>query len=547
MPRCSCQIGSTPAECHHNLYPSRAYLVLFPCSTNSGTIRAEELLRPSHVVTMTTQFGWFDTLHALSTCLACTIASSSTDSLHNYAHNPPRECSTSSGSGSRAPHGQTNRFPSNGLLLEDSTDDEYADTVSLHSNVGITGQRITGREEAMVSARKKPSASKSKRRGKEGRRDDGWFTIFGYDLFGKRKGAIQLPLTDDEDEEDADRSAGRMSRTRSGSTLDSDAAPLDDAAIAAISQAHTDDQDYDGGRDRQDTAEEVAAKIREQAEKERRQKRKERRALERALAAGSSFNSHEDGEFEGFQGSGAGVLVPRREKLLHSSSSRSTGTSITLKEGDADDEEALADQGGSIYTRITTGVPAAGGPESRSTTSTNMGSNSSSDSRRHRSRSHAHETAEQFHEDMATNFALQSPVGSQNSVNDKTKKKKVHAHRIKPTHASSSSVAASDSTRSASLPSPTGSMSLGPGLSFSLSPSHPQSASPAQVSQQPNRTRKDEKTKTSAPSFHNGFAAGGLVYDGENRGFPSVGFGRVGRGNGDSLSNGAFLARRGDE
>ena len=499
---------------------------------------------------MTTQFGWFDRLHALSTCLACTTASSSTDSLHNYAHNAPRETSTSSGSGSRAPHEQTNRqFLSDGLrplLLEESTDDEYADTLSLHSHVGTTGRRRgegTSREEAAVSARKKPT-SKSKWRGKEGRRDDGWFTILGYDLFGKRKGAIQLPLTDDEDEEDADRSAGRMSRTRSGSTLDSDAAPLDDAAIAAISQAHIDDQDNDGGRDKQDTAEEDVAKIRErakQAEKEeRRQKRKERKALERALAAGTSLNSHEDGEFEGFQGSGAGVLATRRKNPSHSGFSRST----TPRGDDADEEEALADLGGSIYARITAGVPAAGGnnPESRTTTSTNISSNSSSDSRRHHSRSNTHE---KFHEDMTKNPALQPSV---NSVNDSTKKKKVHAHRIKPMHPlSSSSVAASDSTQSASLPSPTGSISLGPGLLLSLSPSHPQSGSQTRLSQHPNPTRKDEKTKNSTPSFHNGFAAGGLVYDGENRSFPSVGFGRPGRGNGDGLSNGAFLARRGDE
>jgi hypothetical protein len=496
---------------------------------------------------MTTQFRWFDRLHALSTCLACATASSSTDSLHNYAHNAPRESSTSSGSGSRAPHGQTNRqFLPEGLrplLLEESTDDEYADTLSLRSNVGTTGRRRgegTGREEAAVSARKKPPTSKSKWRGKEGRRDDGWFTILGYDLFGKRKGAIQLPLTDDEDEEDTDRNARQMSRTRSGSTLDSDAAPLDDAAIAAISQAHIDDQDYDGGRDKHDTAEEDVATIRERAKQaakgERRQKRKERKALERALAAGSSLNSHEDGEFEGFQGSGAGVLVPRRKDPSHSALSRST----TPRGDDADEEEALADLGGSIYARITAGVPAAVGnnPESRTTTSTNISSNSSSESRHHRSH-------EKFHEDMTKNTALQPSV---NSVNDSTKKKKVQAHRIKPMHPlSSSSVAASDSTQSASLPSPTGSISLGPGLSLSLSPSHPQSGSQTRLSQHPNPTRKDEKTKNSTPSFHNGFAAGGLVYDGENRSFPSVGFGRLGRGNGDSLSNGAFLARRGDE
>ena len=497
---------------------------------------------------MTTQFGWFDTLHALSTCLACTTASSSTDSLHNYAHNAPRESSISSGSGSRAPHGQTNRqFPSDGLrplLLEESTDDEYADTLSLRSNVGITGRKRgkgSGRGEATASARKKTPTSKPKRRGKEGRRDDGWFTIFGYDLFGKRRGAIRLPLTDDEDDEEADGSAGQMSRTRSGSTLDSDAAPLDDAAIAAISQAHIGDQDYDGGRDRPDTAEEDVAETRErakQAEKEeRRQKRKERKALERALAAGSSLNSHEDGEFEGFQGSGGEVLVPRRKKLLHSASSRNT-TSNTLKKDDSD-EEALADLGGSIYARS---VPVAGGNDDESRTTS-----SSSDSRRRRSRSHAHEKAEQFHEDMMKNPALQPSISSQNSVYDQSKKKKAQAHRTKPTYPSSSSVAASDSTRSASLPSPTGSISLGPGLSFSLSPSHPQSGPQIQVSRQPDPTRKVEKTKNSTPPFLDGFAAGVPVYDGENRGFPSVGFGRVGRGNGHSLLNGSFLARRGDE
>lgn len=451
---------------------------------------------------MTTQFGWFDTLHALSSYLACTAASSSTDSLHNYAHGAREPRPTASGS--RAPHAQTNaHFPSDGLrplLLEESTDDEYADTLSLHSNVGSTSgtrREEAGRDQPAVSARK------SKRRGKKVRRNGGWFTVFGYDLFGRREGAIQLPLTDDEDEgeEDAGRSDGRMSRTRSGSTLDSDAAPLDDAAIAALSQAHILDQ--------QDAAEEDVAELRERvkhAEKEeRRRKRKERKALERALAAGLS---HDDGEFQGFQGSGAGPLVPG---LKNPSRSASTGAS--------DEDEALADLGGSMYARTTVSVPGAGGnsSDSRTTTSNNI-----------RSSSHTHKTA-----------SLQTST-SQNSVNDQTQKTKPRPHLTKPPP----SVAASDSTRSASLPSPTGSVSLGPGLSLSLAPA--QSGPQTRASQQPNPTRKDVNGNIKK-SFDKGFTTPPFYgRENPNHGFPSVGFGRVGGGKGLS-SNGAFLARRGDE
>ncbi|KAF8330951.1 hypothetical protein F5887DRAFT_999637 [Amanita rubescens] len=470
---------------------------------------------------MTTQFSWFDTLHALSTCLACTTASSSTDSLHDHAHNT-RVTRQSTRSGSRA-RAQTNtQFLTDGLrplLQEESTDDEYADTLSLHSNVGDAGR---GEGEG---TRTKPPRTKSKRRGKKVRQDNGWFTIFGYSLFGKRTGAIQLPLTDDEDEEEPNRSEGRIIRTRSGSTLDSDAAQLDDAAIAALSRAHIADQD--------------AAKFRErvkQAEKEeRRRKRKERKqreALERALAAGLSLDR---GGFEGYQGSGDDVMVPGPGNPPHSASSRSTGTSITLTEGDADDEE-LADFDGSVYARAAVNVTGAGGNSSgsRTTTSTNTRSSGASGSRRHRSYSRTHETVDplQLSPALEPLFAAHPP----NSVNDQVKQKR--------TLPSSSSVAASDSGRTTStrsitdsLPSPTGSTSLGPGLSLSLSSPHDQ----AQVSQQPHLIRDDGKTQK---PFDKGLGQGRPFYDREpNRGFPSVGFGR---GRGDSLVNGAFLARRGD-
>ncbi len=483
---------------------------------------------------MTTQFGWFDTLHALSTCLACTAASSSTDSLHDYAHNT-RITRQSSGSGSRARTQTNTQFLTDGLrplLQEESTDDEYADALSLHSNVGDVSR---GEEEGT----RRVCRVKSKRRGKKVRQDEGWFTIFGYNLFGKRTGAIQLPLSDDEDEEEPNRSEGRISRTRSGSTLDSDAAQLDDAAIAALSRTHIADQ-----AQAVQTAEEMAKLHKKQAEKEeRRRKRKERKqreALERALAAGLSLDRNGGGEFEGYQGSGDDVRVPGPGNPPHSASSRSTGTSITLTGGDADDEE-LADFDGSVYTRAAVNVTGAGGNSSgsRTTTSTNTRSSGASGSRRHL---RTHETADPFHVDPAIepSFTVHLP----NSVNDQVKQKRAKTHRTKPTLPSSSSVAASDSGRTTStqsvtdsLPSPTGSTSLGPGLSLSLSSPHDQ----AQVSQQPHLTRNDGKTQKSI----RGLAQGGPFYDREpNRGFPSVGFGR---GRGDSLVNGAFLARRGDE
>jgi hypothetical protein len=481
---------------------------------------------------MTTQFGWSDTLHALSTCLACTAASSSTDSLHDHVHNTrvTRQSTTSNRSVSRA-RAQTNTpFLTDGLrplLQEESTDDEYADTLSLHSNVGDADR---GEGEG---TRTKPPRIKSKRHGKKVRQDNEWFTIFGYSLFGKRTGVIQLPLTDDEDEEEPNRG---VNRTRSGSTLDSDAAQLDDAAIAALSRAHIADQV-------QAVHDQDAERVKQAEKEERRRKRKERKqreALERALAAGLSLG----GGFEGYQGSGNDVMVPGPGNPPHSASSRSTGTSITLTEGDADDEE-LADFDGSVYTRAAVNVTGAGGNSSGSRTSTNTKSSGASGSRRHRSYSRTHETADplQLSPALEPSFAVHPP----NSFNDQNKQKRAKTHRTKPTLPSSSSVAASDSGRTTStrsvtdsLPSPTGSTSLGPSLSLSLSSPHDQ----AQVSQQPHLTRNDGKTQKSTQSFGNGLGQGQPFYDREpNRGFPSVGFGR---GGGDSLVNGAFLARRGD-
>ena len=477
---------------------------------------------------MTTQFSWFDTLHALSTCLSCTAASSSTDSLHSYVHNTrvARQSSTSSGSGSRARSQTNTQFLTDGLrplLQEDSTDDEYADTLSLHSNVGDVGRSEGTRTKV-----------KSKRRGKKVRHDDGWFTVFGYNLFGKRTGAIQLPISDDEDEEEPNRRI--MSRTRSGGTLDSDAAQLDDEAIAALSRVHIAGQDQAAHQEAEEENRERVKKAEKAERRRRRKERKQREALERALAAGLSLDSNGVGGFEGYQGSGDDVIVPGPGNPPHSASSRSTSTTLT---GGATDDEELADFDGSAYSRGAVNVTGTGGNSSgsRTTTSTNTRSSGASGSRSRRSRTH--ETPDRFHDDVPSptlepSFAVHPP----NSVNDQVKQNRAKTHRTNPTLPSSSSVAASDSgrttsTRSAtdSLPSPTGSTSLGPGLSLSLSSPHDQ----AQASQQPHLTRNDGKTNKSTRPF----------YDRElNRGFPSVGFGR---GRGNSLVNGAFLARRGDE
>ncbi|KAK2464622.1 hypothetical protein APHAL10511_003315 [Amanita phalloides] len=500
---------------------------------------------------MMTQFGWSDTLYALSSCLACTTVSSSTDSLHNYVQHAhgARRSSTFSGNGEGRDRNRerTSRLQSNAqplsdalrpLLLEESTDDEYTDTLSLHSNVGrrdgrsryshagsVVSSDADGNTSAPAGA--KLPKSKSKGKGKKRRQDDGLFTVLGYDLFGTRKPAIQLPLTDDE-EEYIGRNNGSMRRTQSGGTLDSDAYPLDDEAIAALSRAHIAGQRQHDAQIKQDEEEELSEthnnvkRVEKEERRRGRREQKEKEPLAGALMTGMS-NSH--GEFEGFQGSGDGVLFEGFKSPSASASSMGTGTSVALEAGDVD-EETLVDLDGSLYARTVSGVPRTNAivSESQTTLSTTTGGNSNFGPHR-RSRS------DQFHDDMFRP-AFQHP--------NELQKKKPKSNRKKPTLSSSSiSASTSTGTRSPSLPSPTGSTSLGTGLSHSISLA--QSGSQAHHQPFPHPSSMTKNMAIAEQLYFDN------VPSANSRGFPSVGFGAAGRRRGDSQSNGVFLARRGDE
>ncbi|KAF8632509.1 hypothetical protein AX15_001842 [Amanita polypyramis BW_CC] len=524
---------------------------------------------------MSTQFGWSDTLYALSNCFTC--ATVSADSLHNYAQSSPQSSTpsrnrTRTGSWSRPFRSQSSsQSVSDSLrpfLQQESTDDEqHLDALSLHSNLGGTNRSTGGRghpsrvrsdTDGVGQARSgRPSSkTKSKGRRKRQRQDDGWLKIFGYDLFGKRKPGVQLPLTDDEEDgepEGSSTSGGRISRTQSGGTLDSDAAPLDDEAIAAFSRAHMSSPDNDTNKQLPDKTDEELALLRgrvRQAEKEERRRRrreqKEREALERVSVSRLSLDDHGiGGKFEGFQGSGDGVLVEGLEAPPHSN------TSITLA-GDGDpDEEALADLGGSMYTRPVPSSSGAGGAlnsgSRTTTTSTTTRSSRTSDSQSYyRSRSpHTHQVAaDQFHEGV---------IDSQGD-----QKKKPKSRKSAPLASNSTGT---NSTRSPSLPSPTGSTSLGADLSFSLSPSfqaQPETLQPSMGAKGmvPQPFGQSQTIFPEEPPFvvvENALSTqmpppqilGRAV--GDNRGFPSVGFGRSRWGRGGGQLNGAFLARRGDD
>ncbi|KAM6492784.1 hypothetical protein JOM56_012508 [Amanita muscaria] len=556
---------------------------------------------------MPIQFGWSDTLHAMSTCFSCNAqASSSADSLNNYAPNASNPRTT--GGNRIGPSHSSQSLPEalRPLLMNDSTDDEYADSLSLHSNIGESGGKknksrtrpprpgavalsetdTDGEDTTAALTRNMQSRTKSKRRGKKKQRNrgtDGWFTVFGYHLFGKKQPAIQLPLTDDEEEDEEEeaerrrRRVMRLSGNGSGTTLDSDAAPLDDAAIAAaVGRAHI-------VRDNEDTApvdpmngavtaagvtsgnvDEALARHADKAERRRKRREwKEREALERALSSGfsriSSLNSFndEEGEFEGFQGSGDGASLVALKSPPSERTSASSKREAKFGASGMDEEDEVADFDGSLYARpIQTNSDPLKTSESRTTTTSTATRSSNStpapSGRRssrlshHRARSNvsSNDAADDFHEAIFNTSSSIAPreTSSNDREDRKTKKSKI---RSKPSPLAPSSTATS--SQSPSLPSPPGSAALGPGLSTSLSmpPSSSQTVTGAAMPTKNTNTKPEmvpglglEDPFLIAPRAPT--SAYGL--DSGNRGFPSVGFGR----RNSTHLNGAFLARRGD-
>lgn len=285
---------------------------------------------------MDDHFSWSDTAYAaFGSCLACF-----------HARQSPRSNETSS-SGDNQTHNHIVRsIRSDELegLLVDSGDD--AETLSLHSN--------PGRPQRRRKSKTHPTRN---------------ITLFGWNLFGKRKPPIQLPEDDGEEGIDGVIRPSRLSSqgtSGSSSTLDSDAPQLSPTLIDSISPEVL--------RERALAAEAAEAEERRQKE-ERRRRRREKRELKRAamaLAAGG------DGDFEGFQGSGADYFHsrPPTSPSLPDSASDGFGPFVgsthaprlSPSHPDHDDGDETADLDGGVYTRKAVGGSLSGS-DSRSRTS----------------------------------------------------------------------------------------------------------------------------------------------------------------------------------
>ncbi|OCH84779.1 hypothetical protein OBBRIDRAFT_821763 [Obba rivulosa] len=291
-----------------------------------------------------TDFSWSDGLQAaLASCLPCLQSRLNDEHDADYP-DAPQHGRTALHHTAPPPRARPDELEG---LLADADD---AETLSLHSNLGDDRRRRRRR---------------APRRG---------VRFFGFDLFGRPP--IHLPESDDEDE-DADRRRAHRSRTVStSSTLDSDAAPLDPAAIAQLSAAQL-------------VA--AAAKVEEErrkAKEERRKLRRERRELKKARLAMAMDLHQGDEHFEGFQGSGA---VPYDFSPGPGTASGSGTLSVTdegfmedfgpFTQGaphpPPDDDDADADFGAETYTRRTAHHTLVGaGTDSRGSRTSGSGSNS---------------------------------------------------------------------------------------------------------------------------------------------------------------------------
>ncbi|ESK92199.1 hypothetical protein Moror_4731 [Moniliophthora roreri MCA 2997] len=399
--------------------------------------------------------SWSDAVHAaIGSCLPC--FGQSHDSDHESSQNsrrPPQHLES--------------------LLADVPDTDTEAETVSLHSNVGA-GQR----------------RAKKKRPQKR-------ITFFGFNLFGRSpEGAIHLP----EDADEVDRLLHRSSRrrhsnistgtaasgmTRSSSlTFDSDASPLDPAAIDQLTPAALEE------RARQV---ELQAAEERRAKEERRRLRREKKEMKR-LAAQLASGVEDSGEFEGFQGSGSGLSpsVPGYPYIPPPLMASPVGSAVGAQSMD-DDGDGSADLDGTLYT-------------GRSRTSGASVSGGNSDSQR--SPASVVSYNDRPHQSHHLNLTP--------STEPTTKKKKSSSSKSKSTKSHSS---ATSSTQSPSLASPVGS-------EFTGLPS-------------PSPLREDFSKKPALTMTTDLLAT-------EDRGFPSPGLGGVPRLS-RSGAGGAFLASRGDD
>ncbi|KAJ8496346.1 hypothetical protein ONZ45_g12484 [Pleurotus djamor] len=297
---------------------------------------------------MDSHFSWSDTVRAaFGSCLSCLPAAKP----HGHGATSSSVTSVHDADPTTSNHNHIVRAIRSDELEGLLADSDDAETLSLHSNPGRTNRR------------RKPT------------RLPKVITFFGWNLFGKRRQAIQLP---DDDEDDGIIRPSRLrsrglgtstTSTMSSSTLDSDAPQLSPSVLDNITPEQL--------RERALAAEAAEAEERRLKE-ERKQKRREKRELKRVAQALALDRGAGDEDFEGFQGSGSGsgypgIPSPFQSPSLVDSASEGygpfvRGAVVPINE-DADADEA-ADLDGGVYTaRRAVSGGSSGGSDSRSRTS----------------------------------------------------------------------------------------------------------------------------------------------------------------------------------
>ena len=382
-------------------------------------------------------FSWSDSLRALAApCLSCLRTS------------------------------KTERNDLEDLLVDSGSGTTDAETLSLHSNPG--------------SPRRKRA------------RFTRHIRLFGWDLFGRPP--IRLPDDDeDDDEEEGSRTRreqgeSRRSRRRqpppalSTSTLDSDAAPLDSAAIETHATRR---------------AEEETSRAERRARRRERKERKRAAALALALEHAAVLDGNT--EFEGFPGSGGHL-------------SQFTRGSDEYRDNDDEDEDEHdeGDFGAGGYTRRSRGGSDSGrGSDSRSRTSTSLSSGP--------------QPAQPYNHHYISQQPSAVPAPAQTVPALPAQRSK----KGKSSRSSASKTTSSSSRRSHSSPSASQSPSL-------ASPVATQFSDPAPV---PPRAAQQFE------GFPNDLGLHTAGIERLSSGFPSPGFGGPRNGKRDM---GAFLANRGD-
>ncbi|KAN0134173.1 hypothetical protein V8E53_007945 [Lactarius tabidus] len=348
-------------------------------------------------------------------------------------------------------------------LLVDSSSTTDAETLSLHSNPGSP-------------RRKRTRFTRSIR-------------LFGWNLFGRPP--IHLPDDDDDDDDDNNEAGGRRRPRRrpppatiSTTTLDSDAAPLDTAAI----ESHATKR-----------AEEEAARAERRARRRERKERKRAAEIARALEHASVLDG--DAEFEGFPGSGGRRPAP--------ASQASSEYRDDEHDDDDDDDEEEGDFGAGVYARRSRGGSDSGrGSDSRSRTSTSLSSGP-----------HQQQQAQPYnHHYISQQPSAAAPLPpAQRSKKDKSSR-------------SSTSKTSSSSRRSHSRSSPSASQS-------------PSLASPVATQFLDAVPAPPRATTQQFEGFPNDLGLHTVGIERLSSGFPSPGFGGPRNVKRDM---GAFLANRGD-